>query len=157
MSKLYYSINHIPCSDAHRRSTVSASTTGARSRSDLWRPPPGLAQGCGRRVDRGRGLAICGSVSPASRAPPAAGRSRSTGRTTAGACRTCPGTHRQPVAAGHRGLRAPRGVYVNTGRRRGVLLLRWQLLSRGVPGEQPGVRDDAAEIRATGGTSGLTR
>ena len=46
------------------------------------------------------------------------------------------------------------GVRRHPGRRRGVLLLRRELLPRGVSGEPAGVCDDEAEMTQTAGTSG---
>jgi hypothetical protein len=40
-------------------------------------------------------------------------------------------------------------LYLHPGRRRGVLTLRRELLSRGVSGELPGVRDGSAKMKRT--------
>ena len=73
-------------------------------------------------------------------------------RFSASRCAGC--SRRETLAAGHRRFCPPRGLRLHTGRRRGVLLLRRQLLSRGVSGEQPGLCDGAAEIKETVGTIG---
>ncbi len=97
---------------------------------------------------------------------PAAGRRRRAGgcRRQAGGCRCeaagcCSASpavsrRRETVAAGHCGCRPPPGLRRHTGRRRGVLLLRRELLPRGVSGEPAGVCDDEAEMTQTAGTSG---
>ncbi len=51
------------------------------------------------------------------------------------------------IAAGHRCLGPPGRLHLHTGRWRGVLLLRRQLLSCGVSGEQTGVCDGPAKMK----------
>ena len=96
---------------------------------------------------------------PTSRRPRPSSRrlrrsSRRLQRSTPGAAAAAPPPprrgRRQAAAPGHRRFRSTGGMHLDAGGRRGLLLLRRQLLSCGVPGQQPGVRHRAAVIAFEG-------